>query len=420
MNTLVQPILKKDPSILFDVTRIRADFPILQQKIFDKPLIYLDNAATTQKPQQVINAISRYYAFENANVHRGVHTLSQLATSSYEQVREKVKNFINAKYSHEIIFVRGTTDGINLIADSFSQYAIQEDDEIIISSMEHHSNIVPWQLLCNKKSAKLQIIPMNSCGELDLEAYHKLFNSKTKLVALTHVSNVLGTINPIKEMIAFAHQFDVPVLIDGAQGVTHMPIDVQDLNADFYIFSGHKLYAPTGVGILYGKEQILDKLPPYQGGGNMIKSVRFEHTDFNDLPYKFEAGTPNISSVIGLGAAIDYLNQLGMNNLSAHEQQLLKYATAKLEQISGLRIIGTAAEKAGVISFVLNDIHPHDIGTILDHEGIAIRAGHHCAMPVMEYFQVPATVRVSFGIYNYQDEIDVLTNAIMKVQKMFK
>jgi cysteine desulfurase / selenocysteine lyase len=404
---------------LFDVEIVRRDFPVLQQQIKGKPLIYLDNAATTQKPRQVLAALQRYYCEDNANIHRGVHALSVRATHAYEQVRELVQQFINARQAHEIIFVRGATEAINLVAQSYGRSQLQAGDEIIISALEHHSNIVPWQMLCEQMGAVLRVTPINDAGELDLQAYVNLLNSRTKLVSLAHVSNAIGTINPLRRLIELAHQQQVPVLIDGAQGAPHMSVDVQALDCDFYVFSGHKLYGPTGIGVLYGKSQWLEMMPPYQGGGNMIREVTFEKTSYNKLPYKFEAGTPNIAGVIGLGAAITYLNQWDMDHIAQHEQSLLTYATERLSAISGLRIIGTAQHKAAVLSFVLEDIHPHDIGTVLDHEGIAIRVGHHCAMPLMARFNVPATARASFGLYNTPIEIEALVRAIGKVQRVF-
>jgi cysteine desulfurase/selenocysteine lyase len=404
---------------LFDVEIVRRDFPVLQQQIKGKPLIYLDNAATTQKPRQVLAALQRYYCEDNANIHRGVHALSVRATHAYEQVRELVRQFINAGQAHEIIFVRGATEAINLVAQSYGRSQLQAGDEIIISVLEHHSNIVPWQILCEQVGAVLRVIPINDAGELDLQGYVNLLNSRTKFVSLGHVSNAIGTINPLQRLIELAHQQQIPVLIDGAQGVPHMSVDVQALDCDFYVFSGHKLYGPTGIGVLYGKSQWLEMMPPYQGGGNMIKEVTFEKTSYNKLPYKFEAGTPNIAGVVGLGAAITYLNQWGIDRITQHEQSLLTYATERLSAISGLRIIGTAQQKAAVLSFVLQDIHPHDIGTVLDHEGIAIRVGHHCAMPLMARFNVSATARASFGLYNTPAEIEALADAIGKVQRLF-
>lgn len=402
----------------FDIEAIRKDFPLLHQKIHGHPLVYLDNAATTQKPHSVIQIEKDFYETINANIHRGVHTLSDRATQAYENSREKVRQFINAKSVREIVFVRGATEAINLVASSFGQLKITQGDEIIISSLEHHANIVPWQLLCEQKGATLKIIPVFENGELDLLSYENLINPRTKLIALTHVSNAIGTVNPIVDMINTAHRNGVPVLIDGAQAVPHEKIDVQDLDCDFYVFSGHKLYGPTGVGVLYAKESLLNAMPPYQGGGEMIRMVTFTHSTYNDLPYKFEAGTPNIAGVIGLGAAIDYLNALDFSSINKYEQQLLAYATEKLLSFDDLRIIGEAENKVAVISFVLGTIHPHDIGTILDHHGIAVRAGHHCAMPLMERFGLSATVRASFAFYNTFSEIDRLIEGLHEVRRM--
>ncbi|MBI3193864.1 MAG: cysteine desulfurase [Ignavibacteriae bacterium] len=405
--------------LTFDVEKTRKDFPILNQQVRGKPLVYLDNAATSQKPQVVIDSLVRYYTEFNSNVHRGVHLLSEQATEAYENSRLKTQRFINAKRSEEIIFTRGTTDGINLIAQSFGRANVHEGDEIIISGMEHHSNIVPWQMLCAEKKATLRVIPIDDKGEIILDDFEKLFNNKTRLLALTHVSNALGTINPIKQVIETAHKYNVPVSIDGAQAVPHLRVDVQELDCDFYVFSSHKMFGPTGIGILYGKKSLLEVMPPYQGGGDMIKSVTFEKTIYNELPYKFEAGTPNIADTVAFGATIDYLNTLDYEAIHNYEQELLEYATGRLSTIDGLTIIGTAREKTGVISFTLDGIHPHDIGTILDTEGIAIRTGHHCAQPVMQRFNVPATARASFAFYNTKDEADVLVNAINKVKEMF-
>ena len=403
----------------FDVDKIRADFPVLNQTINGKPLVYLDNAATSQKPQSVIDTLVSYYSTENANVHRGVHTLSQRATDDYEEARDKVKRFINAEKDDEIIFVRGTTEGINLISQTYGRSCIGEGDEIIISSMEHHSNIVPWQILCQEKGATLRVIPVNDLGELLLDEYERLFTAKTKLVSIVHQSNALGTINPAKEIVDIAHGHGVPVLLDGAQAIAHMEVDVRELGCDFYAFSGHKLYGPTGIGVLYGKESILEEMPPYQAGGEMIKSVTFEETLYNVLPNKFEAGTPNIAGAIGLGAAIDYVETLGIGQIAAYESELLQYGTDRLSSIEGLKIIGTADRKGSLISFVMEGIHPHDIGTILDAEGIAIRTGHHCAQPLMDRFGVPATARASFAFYNTKEEIDVLVKGIDRVIEVF-
>jgi cysteine desulfurase/selenocysteine lyase len=402
-----------------DFEKLRQDFPLLQTKMRGKPLTYLDSAATSQKPQCVIDAISQYYTHDNANIHRGVYELSERATQHYENARVTIQHFIHAKHAHEIIFVRGCTEAINLVAQSYGRSSFKANDEIIISGLEHHSNIVPWQLLCEQVGAILKVIPINDAGEVDLECYQQLFSDKTKLVAFSHTSNALGTILPAKHMIDIAHAHQVPVLLDGAQAVPHMPVDVVDLDCDFYVFSAHKAYAPTGVGVLYAKSALLEKMPPYQGGGDMIESVSFEKTTYNKLPYKFEAGTPNIAGVIGFGVAIDYLTTIGMQQIASHEQTLLTYATQQLLAIDGLRIIGTAKHKVGVISFVLDGIHPHDIATILDDKGIAIRAGHHCAMPLMHRFKVPATARASFGLYNSFADIDRLIQGIDEVKKVF-
>jgi cysteine desulfurase/selenocysteine lyase len=403
----------------WNVERIRADFPVLHQTVNGKPLIYLDNSASSQAPQVVIDRGSTYIEQEHSNIHRGVHYLSQKATTAYEGAREKVKRFINARESRECIFVRGATEGINLVMYGYGRKFIGAGDEIIISAMEHHANIVPWQMLCEEKGARLRVIPMNDAGELLLDEYDALLNERTKLVAVTHVSNALGTINPIKSMIAQAHKYGVPVLIDGAQSAPHMPVDVQDLDCDFFAFSGHKMYAPTGSGIIYGKAELLEQMNPFQGGGDMIKSVTFEKTTYAELPNKLEAGTPAIASQIGLGAAIDYLSSIGRESAAAYEAELLRYATERVSAIEGVRIIGTAKEKASVLSFVIDDIHPHDIGTILDQEGIAVRAGHHCAQPVMQRFNVPATARASFAFYNTKEEIDTLAVTIERVIEIF-
>ncbi len=403
----------------FDVDKIRADFPVLNQMINGKPLVYLDNAATSQKPQSVIDTLVNYYSTENANVHRGVHTLSQRATDDYEAARDKVKRFINAEKDEEIIFVRGTTEAINLISQTYGRSCMSEGDEIIISSMEHHSNIVPWQILCQEKGAILRVIPVNDLGELLLDEYERLFTDKTKLVSIVHQSNALGTINPAKEIVDIAHGHGVPVLLDGAQAIAHLEVDVRELGCDFYAFSGHKLYGPTGIGVLYGKESLLEEMPPYQAGGEMIKSVTFDETLYNVLPNKFEAGTPNIAGAIGLGAAIDYVGTLGIGQIAAYESELLQYGTGRLSSIEGLKIIGTADKKGSVISFVMEGVHPHDIGTILDAEGIAIRTGHHCAQPLMDRFGVPATARASFAFYNTKEEIDVLVKGIDRVIEVF-
>jgi cysteine desulfurase/selenocysteine lyase len=403
----------------FDVAEIRKDFPILKQKVHGKPLVYFDNGATSQKPQQVIDALSRYYSAENSNIHRGVHDLSERATAAYETAREKIRAFINAPTDKEIIFVRGTTEAINLVAQSYGRSFLKTGDEIIVSAMEHHSNIVPWQILCEQVGAYLRVIPINHDGEILMDEYRRLLNERTKLVSVTHVSNALGTVVPVKEIVALAHQRGVPVLLDGAQAVPHLKVDVQDLGCDFYAFSGHKVFGPTGVGVLYGRAEMLEKMPPYQSGGDMISLVTFEKTHYNVLPYKFEAGTPNIAGGIGLAAAIDYLDGLNWQQVEAHERQLLSYATDELSKIDAVRIIGTAEEKAGVVSFVIDHVHAHDVGTILDQEGVAVRAGHHCAMPVMQRFGVPATARASFAFYNTTAEIDVMVQAIHRVLKVF-
>ncbi len=405
----------------FDVDEVRADFPILARKVNEKPLVYLDNAATTQKPQSVIDSITHYYTYENANIHRGLHFLSELATDSYERARLKVKEFINAMSVSEIIFVRGATEAINLIASTFCRASLlREGDEIIISQMEHHANIVPWQLLCAKKKIKLRVVPIDDNGDLIMNEYKKLFNEKTKLVSIVHISNSLGTINPVKDIIKISHENGVPVLIDGSQSAPHIKVDVQELNCDFFVFSGHKVFAPTGIGVLYGKTHLMEKLPPYQGGGDMIRKVTFEESTFEDVPQKFEAGTPNIAGGIGLGAAIDYIEQFNRHELSAYEDKLLKYATERLLEIEGLTIVGTAREKASVIAFTLDGIHPYDIGTLIDTHGIAIRTGHHCTQPVMQRYNLPATSRASFSFYNKMEEVDKLAEGLQKVIKMFR
>lgn len=409
----------QSPMDSLDVARIRADFPILQRRFDGKPLIYLDNAASSQMPQQVIDRLVHYQTHEHANVHRAVHRLSELATAEYEKARRTIRHFINAKDEREIIFTRGATEAINLVMHGYGRAFIGVGDEIIISAMEHHSNIVPWQMLCQEKGAVLRVIPMNDAGELLLDEYENLLNERTKFVALTHVSNALGTINPVRELTEAAHKWNVPVLLDGAQAVPHIPVDVQALNCDFYVFSGHKMCGPTGIGVLYGKADLLEKMQPYQGGGDMILSVTFEHTTYNTIPYKFEAGTPPIAAAIGLGAAVDYLSELGLERIAAYEGELLSYATAELSAIEGIRIIGTAQHKAAVLSFELDGIHPHDIGTLLDQDAIAIRAGHHCAQPVMQRFGVPATARASFAFYNTRAEVDALVAGVRDVQRMF-
>jgi cysteine desulfurase/selenocysteine lyase len=411
--------IEKQTSIDFPVEKIRRDFPILSTSVHGKLLVYLDNAASAQKPNLVVDRIRKYYLTENSNVHRGVHYLSELATKEYECARVSVQKFLNAESEREIIFVRGATEAINLVAATFGRKKVQAGDEVLITELEHHSNIVPWQMLCEEKGAKLRVVPINDDGEVVLEEFNRLLSGKTKIAAISHISNALGTVNPVKQMIEMAHQQGVPVLVDGAQAVPHMHIDVRDLDADFYAFSSHKVFGPTGLGALYGKAGLLESMPPYQGGGDMIKSVTFEKTIFNDIPHKYEAGTPHIAGAIGLAAAIDYVNQLDWNSVQKYEKSLLQFATEALGAISGLKIIGTAKEKTGVISFVLEGIHPHDIGTILDQEGIAIRTGHHCAQPVMDRFGIPATARASFAFYNTMEEIDVLVRGIQKVKKVF-
>jgi cysteine desulfurase/selenocysteine lyase len=403
----------------YDAQKIRADFPILHQCVNGKPLVYLDNAATTQKPRVVIDAISRYYEADNANIHRGVHYLSQHATQRYEDSRDTVRQFLNAAEPNEIVFVRGATEGINLVAQTLGRTCLLAGDEVLITAMEHHSNIVPWQILCQEKDAVLRVAPINDAGELILDEFERLVGLRTKLVALPHVSNALGTVNPVRQIVDLAHRYNAVVVVDGAQAVPHLAVDVRGLDCDFYVLSSHKLYGPTGIGVLYGKSALLNAMPPYQGGGDMILSVTFEKTTYNKIPHKFEAGTPDISGVIGLGAAIDYVSGLGLKRIEAHERDLLRYATESLATIPGIRLIGTAKEKASVLSFVMDGIHPHDIGTILDQEGIAIRTGHHCAQPVMERFAVPATARASFALYNTREEVDALVRGIGKVREVF-
>jgi len=409
----------QDCLVGFGIEKIRLDFPLLQQVVHGKPLVYLDNAATTQKPQAVIDAITRYYQTENSNVHRGVHFLSEVATQAYESARTRVRRFLNAAHDREIIFTRGTTESINLVAHSYGRSRLRAGDEVVISAMEHHSNIVPWQMVCEEKGARLRVIPITDEGELILEEYERLLTDRTKLVAVVYVSNVLGTVNPVRQMIALAHHRGIPVLVDGAQAAPHMPVDVQALGCDFFALSGHKLFGPTGIGVLYGKAELLEAMPPYQSGGDMISAVTFERTVFNALPHKFEAGTPHIAGVIGLAAALEYVQQIGLNQIAAYEKELLAYGTELLGSIPGLRIIGTAADKASVLSFLLDDIHAHDVGTILDHEGIAIRAGHHCAMPLMKRFGVPATARASLAFYNTREELEALAKGIHKVREVF-
>jgi cysteine desulfurase/selenocysteine lyase len=405
--------------VFFDVQRVREDFPILRQRVYGKPLVYLDNAASSQKPQAVIDAISRFYSEDYANIHRGLHALSERATQAYEGARETVRQFVNAPTEQEIVFVRGTTEAINLVAQSYARPRLQPGDEILISAMEHHSNIVPWQIVCAERGARLQVVPITDAGELRLDVYEALLGPRTKLVAIAHVSNALGTINPIRKLIDLAHRQHIAVLVDGAQAVPHLAVDVQSLDCDFYAFSAHKLYGPSGIGVLFGKAALLEAMPPYQGGGDMISSVTFEKTTYNHLPYKFEAGTPHIAGAVGLGAAIDYVNAIGLETIAAYEHELLAKATARLTAIPEVRLIGTAQEKAAVLSFVIEGIHPHDVGTVLDREGIAIRAGHHCAQPLMQRFGIPATARASFGLYNTHAEIDALVAGIHKVLEVF-
>jgi len=418
MDNNVDHIVNNE-KITYDLEKIRNDFPILKTIVHGKPLVYLDNAATTQKPQYVIDKTNNYYKKYNANIHRGVHALSQEATKEFESARIIVKNFINALGKNEIIFTRGTTESINLVASSYGRKNIKAGDEIIISTMEHHSNIVPWQMLCEEKDAKLKIIPVNDEGEIIFEEFEKLICEKTKFISVVHASNSLGTVNPVKNIIDLAHQYNIPVMLDAAQAVNHLKIDVQELDCDFLAFSGHKLYGPTGIGVLYGKVNHLESMPPYQGGGDMISKVTFEHTTYNELPHKFEAGTPDIVGAIGLGAAIEYIEKIGLGNIARHENLLLEYATNAVKDLSGLRILGTAKEKIGVLSFHFENVHPHDVGTFLDFEGVAIRTGHHCTQPLMRRFNVPATSRASFGMYNTKEEVDVLVNGLKKILEVF-
>jgi cysteine desulfurase/selenocysteine lyase len=404
----------------YDVHKVRGDFPILSRRVYGKPLVYFDNAATTQKPRAVMDAVRALYEKSYANIHRGVHSLSVESSEAYEKAREKMRDFLHAGDTREIVFVRGTTEGINLVAQTYGRANVRAGDEVLISALEHHSNIVPWQILCEEKGARLQVAPINERGEIRLDELERRLSKKTKIVAVSHVSNALGTVNPVKKIIALAHGRGVPVLVDGAQAAPRLALDVRDLDCDFYTFSGHKMYGPTGVGILYGKAEHLEAMPPYQGGGDMISSVTFEKTTYNILPYKFEAGTPNIAGAIGLGAAVDYMRSLGIENIEAHENDLLSYATERLSAIPGLRVIGTAREKAAVLSFTLEGVHPHDVGTVLDREGVAVRTGHHCAQPVMDFFKIPATSRASFGLYNTREEVDVLAAGIGKVVEMFR
>lgn len=407
------------PRPAFNPDQVRQDFPILQQQVHGKPLVYLDNAATAQKPRSVIESVRRFYENDNANIHRGVHTLSERATLAYENARQKVRAYLNAPSEKEIIFVRGSTEGINLVAASFGRKFIGPGDEVLITAMEHHSNIVPWQLLCEQTGARLRIAPLDDRGDVVLDVFERLLSDRTKLVSVAHVSNALGTVNPVEEIVALAHRHGVPVLLDGAQALPHMRVDVQALDCDFYVFSGHKVFGPTGIGVLYGKTRWLEAMPPYQGGGDMIRAVTFEKTTYSELPHKFEAGTPHIAGVVGLGAALDYLQTLDWASLMQHEHDLLAYGTAALLSVPGVRLIGTAQRKASVLSFVLDGVHPHDIGTILDQEGVAIRTGHHCAQPVMDHFGVPATARASLAFYNTREDLDRFVAALMKVKEIF-
>jgi cysteine desulfurase/selenocysteine lyase len=416
---LAQPAPQARPASTFDVERIRADFPILALKVGGKPLVYLDNAASSQMPRQVIDRLVRYRTTQHANVNRAVHTLSEIATSEFEEARRKLQRFINAREDREVIFTSGTTDAINLVMHGFGRKFIGAGDEIILTTLEHHSNIVPWQMLAEEKGAKIRVVPIDDAGELLIDEYEKLFNERTRFVGVTQVSNALGTVNPVKRMIDFAHARGVPVLVDGAQAAPHMKVDVQELDCDFYAFSGHKLCGPTGVGILYGKAAQLERMQPFKGGGDMILSVTFEKTTYNTIPHKFEAGTPPIAAAIGLGAAVDYLSAIGMERIAAHELELLEYATEQVSRLPGVRILGTAAKKAAVLSFVVDGVHPHDVGTLLNVEGVAVRTGHHCAQPVMQRFNVPATTRASFAFYNSMAEVDALVAGIRAVQKVF-
>ena len=418
----MNPALQVDAAVAdtgLDVERLRADFPILQQQVHGRPLVYLDNGASTQKPNAVIDAIAEFYARDYANIHRGVHTLSERATAAFEGARDRVQRFLNAADRHEIVFTRGTTEAINLVAASFGGQRIGAGDEIILTGMEHHSNIVPWQLLAERTGATIRVVPFFDDGSLDLDAYAALFGPRTRLVAVVHVSNALGTVNPVAEMVATAHAHDVPVLVDGAQAVAHAPVDVQALGCDFYAFSAHKIYGPSGLGALYGRRELLEAMPPWQGGGDMIRTVSFEGSTWADPPYRFEAGTPHIAGAIGLAAALDYVDGIGLDTIAAHEHELLAYGTGALQQLPGLRLIGTATDKAAILSFVIDGVHPHDIGTVLDFEGVAVRAGHHCAMPVMTRYGVPATARASLGLYNSRDDIDALVRGLRRVTEMF-
>jgi cysteine desulfurase/selenocysteine lyase len=413
------PVSTGAVSSAFDVERVRADFPILRREIHGKPLVYLDNAATTQKPQTVLDALTRYYTGSNANVHRGVHLLSQLATDEYEGAREKIRAFFNAASAQEIVYTRNSTEGINLVAHAFGAARIRAGDEVLISAMEHHSNIVPWQLLCERSGARLRVAPIDDRGELLLDEFEALLGPRTRLVSIAHMSNALGTINPVADIIRIAHREGAAVLLDGSQAAYHMPVDVRALDCDFYVATGHKLYGPTGIGVLYGKAALLDELPPYMGGGDMIRSVTFERSTWNELPHKFEAGTPNIAGAVGLGAALDYISAIGLSEIAQHEHDLLEYATEIVAAVPGVRLIGTARRKASVVSFVLEGVHPHDIGTVVDREGIAIRTGHHCAQPVMDRFAVPATARASLAMYNTREEVEALGGALRRVREVF-
>ncbi|MFD2598597.1 aminotransferase class V-fold PLP-dependent enzyme [Sphingobacterium corticis] len=404
----------------YDIETIRADFPILSTQVHNKPLVYLDNGATTQKPKQVIQAITDYYSTMNSNIHRGVHHLSQISTDAFEVTRRKVQTFINAVHDYEVILTKGTTESINLVADCYGKGFISEGDEVMISAMEHHSNIVPWQMLCESRGATLKIIPMFENGELDIASYRELLSDKTKIVAFTYVSNALGTVNPVKEMIAEAHRHGAVVLLDAAQAIQHMKVDVQELDVDFLVFSGHKMYGPTGIGVLYGKEALLNAMPPYQGGGDMIKEVTLTKTTYNDLPFKFEAGTPNIEAGICLADAIDYIENIGLEAIQQHEEELVQYATAELSKIEGMRFIGTAAEKCSVISFLIDGTHPYDVGVLLDKQGIAVRTGHHCTQPIMDFYGIPGTVRASFAMYNTKEEVDVLVKGVERAASMLR
>ena len=404
---------------MFDVERIRAEFPILAQTVNGQPLVYLDNGATSQKPRRVIEAIRRYYESDNANVHRGLHALSERATNAYEGARDVVKTFLNAADRREIVFVRGATEGLNLIAQSWARPRLEPGDEVVITTMEHHSNIVPWQLVCRQTGARLRVAPIHDSGELDMEAFANLVNERTRVVAVAHVSNALGTVNPARQIVETAHAAGAIAVLDGAQAVAHGPVDVQALGCDFYVLSSHKCYGPTGMGALYGRAEVLEAAEPYQGGGDMIRTVSFEESTWNDLPYKFEAGTPNIAGAIGLGAAVEFMTELGMDAIAAHEREVLEYATERLGKLDGIRIIGTAPEKAGILSFVVEGVHPHDVGTIVDQHGVAIRAGHHCAMPLMRRYRVPATSRASFALYNTRADVDALVESLHRVKEIF-